>query len=220
LRVLLVEDDPLIGDALQRGLRQEGLTADWVQNATHANASMNLVNYDLMLLDLGLPDQDGLDLLKTLRQSGTSVPVIIISARDKLQSRVDGLNLGADDYLVKPFALEELMARIHAVMRRQTGSAQPLLNYGDIQLDPQSHTLWYKGELVSLSAKEFALMHQLMMNPKKVISKEQLEDSLYGWNEEISSNAIEVHIHHLRKKLSPEVIRTVRGVGYLLGNKA
>jgi DNA-binding response OmpR family regulator len=220
LRILLVEDDPLIGDALQRGLRQEAFTADWVQTAHHAKSAIKVVNYQLLLLDLGLPDEDGLSFLKILRHSNKTLPVIILSARDNIKSRVDGLNLGADDYLVKPFVLEELMARIHAVMRRQAGNADPMLNHGEIQLDPQSHSFYYKGKIISLSAKEFALMHQMMMNPQKVISKEQLEESLYGWNEEISSNAIEVHIHHLRKKLDPEVIRTIRGVGYLLGASA
>ncbi len=217
MRLLLVEDDPLIGDGLQRGLKQEGFTADWVTNHAHAVAALKSVDYDLVLLDLGLPDKDGLTLLSSVRNHDNPVPVIVTTARSGLDTRVEGLNLGADDYLVKPFALEELVARIHAVMRRHSGRSHSELTTGKLRLDPIQHLFWFNDKPMTLSAKEFALLQALMVEPGKVMSKDALEETLYGWNEEISSNAIEVHIHNLRKKLSADCIRTVRGVGYSIG---
>lgn len=214
MRLLIAEDDPTIGNGLQRGLRQEGFAIDWVETSQHALAALAVATYDLLLLDLGLPDKDGLSLLKELRNSNNAIPIIIITARDDISSRVGGLNDGADDYLVKPFALEELVARINAVFRRKVGRSQSILAVGALRLDPAQHLAWFKEAPLSLSAKEFSLLQKLMLEPGKVISKETLEESLYGWNQELGSNAIEVHIHNLRKKVAPNVIRTVRGVGY------
>ncbi|MCW3482012.1 response regulator [Neisseriaceae bacterium JH1-16] len=220
MRLLLVEDDPMIGDGLQQGLRQEGFTVDWVQDGKAAALALETTPYALLVLDLGLPRRDGMQVLKDLRRRDESLPVIIITARDALPDRLAGLNSGADDYLVKPFALEELIARIRAVSRRQAGRAQPELRCGPLRLDPVQHLVWLHDEPVSMSAKEFSLLHELMRAPGAVLSREQLEESLYGWGEEVSSNAVEVHIHNLRKKLGTEVIRTVRGVGYHIGSDA
>ncbi|MBJ7556000.1 response regulator [Marinomonas spartinae] len=218
MRLLIVEDDEFIGDGLLRGLRQENLAADWVQSSKFAISALKTTNYSILLLDLGLPDKDGLSLLKELRRANNSIPVIIITARDDVSSRVGGLNEGADDYLVKPFALEELIARVHAVMRRKVGRSQPILAVGELKLDSAHHLVWFRDEPLSLSAKEFALLHELMQEPGKVISKETLEESLYGWDQEIGSNAIEVHIHHLRKKIDTKIVKTIRGVGYRIGD--
>tara|TARA_R110001606_G_scaffold356294_1_gene507542 strand:- start:4028 stop:4690 length:663 start_codon:yes stop_codon:yes gene_type:complete len=217
LRLLIVEDDPAIGDGLQRGLRQEGFAIDWVETSQYALSALKMTSYDLLLLDLGLPDKDGLTLLKELRQSNNAIPIIIVTARDDIPSRVGGLNDGADDYLVKPFALVELVARIYAVFRRKVGRSQSILTVGQLSLDPSQHLAWFKSVPLYLSAKEFSLLQELMLEPGKVISKETLEESLYGWNQEIGSNAVEVHIHHLRKKIAVDIIKTVRGVGYHIG---
>ncbi|MFJ2363394.1 response regulator [Pseudomonas sp. NPDC087697] len=220
MRILLAEDDPMIGSGLQKGLRQEGYTVDWVTDGKAAVLALETTPYALLLLDLGLPRQDGMDVLKVLRQHDETLPVIIITARDSLPDRVAGLDQGADDYLVKPFAIEELVARIRAVSRRQSGRVQTELRGGPLRLDPVRHLLWLRNEPVSLSAKEYALLHELMKEPDAVISREQLEDRLYGWGDEVGSNAVEVHIHNLRKKLGAQVIRTVRGVGYHIGEDA
>ncbi|MFJ3315143.1 response regulator [Herbaspirillum huttiense] len=220
MRLLLAEDDPIIGSGLQQGLRKEGYTVDWVQDGKSALLALETIPYALLLLDLGLPQQDGMTVLKALRRHDESLSAIIITARDALPDRVAGLNSGADDYLVKPFALEELIARIHAVSRRQAGRAQTELRVGPLRLDPVRHLLWLRDEPASVSAKEFALLHELMREPGAVLSSEHLEDRLYGWDEEVGSNAIEVHIYNLRKKLGPEVIHTVRGVGYRIREDA
>ena len=218
MRLLLVEDEPLIGVALQQGLKQDGFTTDWVQNYAYARSAVESVSYDLIVLDLGLPDKDGLALLKYIRQDEENpIPIIISTARSDIKSRVEGLDLGADDYLVKPFALVELVARIHAVLRRQKGRSNTELMVGNLRLDPSKHLFWFNNEPILLSVKEFEILHILMSDPEKVVSKEKLEESLYGWDEEISSNAVEVHIHKLRKKMTPSVIKTIRGVGYHLG---
>ena len=214
MRLLLIEDDPMIGGGLQQGLRREGYTVDWVQDGKAAAAAVQMAPYGLLLLDLGLPGQDGMQLLKLLRQRDEAVPVIIITARDALSDRLAGLDGGADDYLVKPFAIEELIARIRAVGRRQAGSAQTELRVGPLRLDPARHLLWLRDEPVSVSAKEFAMLQLLMHRPGVVLSREQIEERMYGWDEEIGSNAVEVRIHNLRKKLGAEVIQNVRGVGY------
>ena len=217
MRILLAEDDPMISASLGKGLRSEGFTVDWVQDGRSAERALETTNYALVLLDLGLPHKDGLAVLRGWRQRGLTVPVLILTARDAVPDRVKGLDSGADDYLVKPFDLTELLARMRALLRRQAGRAQDLIEIGALRLDPAAHTLEYRGQPVALSAREFALLHALMEKPGVVLSREQLEDRLYGWGEEVESNTIEVHIHNLRRKLSPGVIRTVRGVGYRLG---
>ncbi|MFM2485980.1 response regulator [Celerinatantimonas yamalensis] len=221
MRLLLAEDDPLIGQGLQQGLRQEGFTVDWVTDGQAALAAlaMKTVPYSLALLDLSLPKLDGMTLLKNLRQDDNRLPVIIITARDALPDRLLGLDMGADDYLVKPFALQELISRIRAVSRRHAGRAQTQLMAGSIRLDPTRHQLWLNDAEVSISPKEFALLRELMQEPDAVVSREQLEERLYGWGEEIGSNAVEVHISNLRKKLGSHVIQTVRGVGYCIGER-
>ncbi|MCJ1886532.1 response regulator [Pseudomonas sp. LA21] len=219
MRLLLAEDDSMIGAGLQQGLRKEGYSVDWVQDGKSALLALETTDYAVLLLDLGLPREDGMHVLRRLRQNGEVLPVIIITARDQLADRVAGLDGGADDYLVKPFAMEELLARIRAISRRQAGQVQSELNAGPLRLDPISHQLWLRGEPVSVSAKEFSVLHELMRGPERILSREQLEDRLYGWGEEIGSNAVQVHIFNLRKKLGAEVIRSVRGVGYHIGEE-
>ncbi len=219
MRLLIAEDDPLIGQGLQQGLREEGFTVDWVHDGDAAALALKATPYAMLLLDLGLPSRDGMTLLRALRQRDNPLPVIIITARDAVPDRLAGLDGGADDYLVKPFVLEELIARIRAVIRRQAGRAQAELAAGALRLDPVRHLLWLRDEPVTVSRMEFALLHELMQNPEAVMSREQLEDRLYGWDEEVASNALEVHIHHLRKKLGTNIIRTVRGVGYCIGDE-
>ena len=220
MRVLLVEDDPMIGDSLRKGLRMEGFTVDWVQDGRSAELAVETTHYALVLLDLGLPKKDGLSVLQGWRERGSTVPVLILTARDAVPDRVAGLDGGADDYLVKPFDLTELLARMRALLRRQAGRARDLIEVGALRLDPVAHAVEYRGQPVQLSAREFALLHALAESPGAVLSREQLEDRLYGWGEEVESNAVEVHVHNLRRKLSAQLIRTVRGVGYRLGDTA
>ena len=220
MRVLLVEDDPMIGDSLHKGLRLEGFAVDWVQEGRAAELALETTAYALVLLDLGLPKKDGLNVLQGWRQRGSTVPVLILTARDAVPDRVAGLNSGADDYLVKPFDLAELLARMRALLRRQAGRARDLIEIGALRLDPVAHTVEYRGQPVQLSAREFALLRALVEAGNAVLSREQLEDRLYGWGEEIESNAVEVHVHNLRRKLNASLIRTVRGVGYQLGDSA
>lgn len=220
MRVLLVEDDPMIGDSLRKGLRMEGFTVDWVQDGRSAELAVETTHYALVLLDLGLPKKDGLSVLRGWRERGSTVPVLILTARDAVPDRVAGLDGGADDYLVKPFDLTELLARMRALLRRQAGRARDLIEVGALRLDPVAHAIDYRGQPVQLSAREFALLHALAESPGVVLSREQLEDRLYGWGEEVESNAVEVHVHNLRRKLSAQLIRTVRGVGYRLGDSA
>ncbi|MFZ1641196.1 MAG: winged helix-turn-helix domain-containing protein [Candidatus Contendobacter sp.] len=217
MRILLAEDDPMIGDSLRKGLRGEGFTVDWVRDGRDAELALDTTEYALVLLDLGLPKKDGLAVLRGWRQRGLTVPVLILTARDAVPDRVKGLDSGADDYLVKPFDLTELLARMRALLRRQAGRPRDLLEIGALRLDPAAHAVEYQGQPVALSAREFALLHALLEAPGTVLSREQLEERLYGWGEEVESNTIEVHIHNLRRKLNPGVIRTVRGVGYRLG---
>ena len=219
MRILLAEDDPMIGDSLRKGLRGEGFTVDWIQDGRGAERALETTEYALVLLDLGLPNKDGLAVLRGWRQRGLTVPVLILTARDAVPDRVKGLDTGADDYLVKPFDLAELLARMRALLRRQAGRAREMIEIGALRLDPAAHAVEYQGQPVALSAREFALLHALLEAPGAVLSREQLEDRLYGWGEEVASNAIEVHIHNLRRKLNPGIIRTVRGVGYRLGEK-
>jgi two-component system response regulator QseB len=217
MRILLVEDDPMVGAALRKGLQQDGHTVDWVSEATAAQAALIHAAHDLMLLDLGLPGKSGLALLADLRRAGNPLPVIICTARDAVADRVKGLDLGADDYLVKPFAFEELGARIRAVTRRRLGQPANRLVHGSLVLDPASHEVLLEGRPVALSAREFAILEALMERPSAVLSRAQIEDRLYGWEDEVASNAVEVHVHNLRRKLGDATIRTVRGLGYSLG---
>ncbi|ALK32777.1 response regulator [Burkholderia plantarii] len=220
MRVLLVEDDPLIGSGLDEGLRHEGFAVDWVRDGDAATLALRTTPYGLLLLDLGLPGQDGLSLLASLRRRDDALPAIVITARDAVTDRVAGLDAGADDYLVKPFVLEELLARIRAVNRRHAGRAQTTLTAGALKLDPVRHQVWLADDEVALSPKEFVMLHELMLDPGAVISREQFEERLYSWGEEVESNAVQVHIHNLRKKLGHVAILTVRGVGYRIGGAA
>jgi two-component system response regulator QseB len=214
MRLLLVEDDTMVGEAVRAGLRQDGFAVDWVTDGEQAQTALSLEAYEIVLLDLGLPKKDGLQVLKSLRGSGNRIPVLILTARDALSDRVNGLDAGADDYLIKPFDLEELSARIRALLRRQSGRVDPLLRAGDVTVNPASHEVLLNGEQVHLSNREFALLRALMDRPGFVFSRAQLEEKLYGWNDSVESNSIEVHIHALRKKLGTELIKNVRGVGY------
>lgn len=216
MRVLLVEDDPMIGESIRQGLRQDGVAVDWVQDGEAAELALRTTVYALVLLDLGLPRKSGLEVLTTLRRTGHTIPVLILTARDTVADRVRGLDSGADDYLVKPFALEELAARMRALLRRHSGRAEPLLTYGDLTLNPATHHVTWRGAEVALASREFAVLQALLERPGAVLSRTQLEERLYGWEEEVASNAVEVHIHHLRHKLDPVLIRTVRGVGYMV----
>ena len=214
MRLLLVEDDTMIGASVQSGLRQEGYTVDWVRDGAAADLAIANGVYELILLDLGLPRKSGLDLLAGLRKKGLATPVLVITARDSVADRVKGLDAGADDYLVKPFDLDELSARIRALMRRQGGRASPVIEHGALSLNPATHEVTLNGQLVKLSAREFALLHALLEQPGVPLSRAQLEERLYGWDEEVESNTVEVYIHSLRRKLGAEWIRNVRGVGY------
>ncbi|MBK7540418.1 MAG: response regulator transcription factor [Candidatus Competibacteraceae bacterium] len=220
MRVLLVEDDAMIGESLRKGLRLEGFTVDWVRDGRGAELASETTDYALVLLDLGLPKKDGLSVLRGWRQRGSTVPVLVLTARDAVADRVVGLDSGADDYLVKPFDLSELLARMRALLRRRAGRARALLETGVLRLDPVARSVEHCGQAVALSSREFTLLHALMETPDAVLSREQLEDRLYGWGEEVESNAVEVHIHNLRRKLNPQLIRTVRGVGYRLDDGA
>jgi len=216
MRALLVEDDAMIGKALAEGLRGEGYAVDWVRDGVAADHALSHDVYEVALLDLGLPRQDGLEVLKRLRQAKNNLPVLIITARDAVADRVAGLDAGADDYLVKPFNLDELLARMRAALRRRAGPASPVIEYGALALDPRKRRVHFRGREVELSAREFALLEALAREPGAVLSRAKLEDSLYGWGEEVASNTVEVHLHHLRRKLEPALIRNVRGVGYRL----
>ncbi len=215
MRILLVEDDELLGDGVRVGLIQYGYTVDWIKDGLTAQQAIMTENFDLIILDIGLPRRNGLEVLKTVRTKNLSLPVIILTARETIEDRVKGLDAGADDYLVKPFDLEELCARIRAMQRRSTSRAEPILTYGSITLDPASHSVFKDGELMNVSRREFALLQKLLENSGRVISREQLTQSLYGWGDDVDSNALEVHIHNIRKKFGTNFIRTIRGVGYM-----
>ena len=214
MRLLLVEDDPMIGASVQSGLRQEGHSVDWVRDGAAAELAIANGVHEMVLLDLGLPRKSGLELLASLRRKGVTMPVLVITARDSVADRVKGLDAGADDYLVKPFDLDELSARIRALMRRHGGRASPVIEHGPLRLDPATHEFFLNGVPVALSGREFSLLHALMEQPGVPLSRAQLEERIYGWNEEIESNAVEVYIHALRRKIGAEWIRNVRGVGY------
>ena len=216
MRVLLVEDDPMIGVSAQKGLRQDGFSVDWVRDGAAAAAALAANPFDAVLLDLGLPGKSGDEVLKSLRRAGNDIPVLIVTARDKVQDRIAGLDSGADDYIVKPFDLDELAARIRAVHRRRTGRADPLIRVRSLTLDPATRRVTWRGQEVALSARELALLQALLERPGAILSRAQLEERIYGWGEEIESNAVEVYVHTLRRKLSADFIRTVRGVGYVV----
>lgn len=216
MRILLAEDDPLLGDGVRAGLLQAGFAVDWVTDGEDARLALAGEPYDAVLLDLGLPKADGLAVLRELRAARNPVPVLILTARDALVDRVAGLDAGADDYLVKPFALAELQARLRALLRRSKGVVDPVIRHGRIALDPAARTVTLDGAPVELSAREFATLQELLVNAGRVLSRSRLEEKLYGWGEEIESNAVEVYVHHLRRKLYPELIQTIRGVGYLV----
>jgi DNA-binding response OmpR family regulator len=216
MRILVVEDDPLLGDGIQAGLAQAGFGVDWVKDGVAGEVALKTGSHAAVVLDLGLPRLAGLDLLRRMRSGGNKTPVLVLTARDAIDDRIKGLDSGADDYVVKPFDLHELAARLRALIRRSAGQAAPLLRVGELELDPAARRVAFKGNPVELPAREYALLHALMLGAGRVLSREQLTERLYAWGEEVESNAIDVHIHHLRRKLSPGVIRTVRGVGYLM----
>lgn len=216
MRILVVEDDVLLGDAIQAGLKQSGYAVDWMRDGVAADQALACEAFAAVVLDLGLPRLSGLDVLQRLRARGTQIPVLILTARDTVNDRIKGLDAGADDYLLKPFDMGELAARLRALIRRASGKAEVLLQACGVQLDPAAHRVTYRGQTVELSPKEFAVLHALILSAGKVLSRAQLEEQLYAWGEEVESNAVEVHIHHLRRKLFPELIVTIRGVGYLI----
>lgn len=218
MRILLVEDDNLLGDALQAGLKQSGHAVDWMKDGVAADQALQTEPYAAVVLDLGLPRMEGLEVLRRLRGRGNAVPVLILTARDAVDSRIAGLDAGADDYLLKPFDMGELAARLRALMRRAGGKADLQVQVAGVALDPAAHRVTCQDRPVELSPREFALLHALMLNAGRVMSRAQLEEQLYAWGEEIESNAVEVHIHHLRRKLFPGLIETIRGVGYLIRN--
>ncbi len=220
MRILLAEDDPLLGDGLRAGLRQLGFQVDWVQDGLAAERELSSGDYAAAVLDLGLPLKDGLAVLQALRQRQISTPILILTARDAVPDRIRGLDLGADDYVVKPVDLHELGARLRSLVRRAHGQPQEALRWGAVLLEPAARQVSLRGEAVALSTREFDLLQVLMLNAGRVLSREQLEQQLYSWGHEVDSNAIEVHIHHLRRKLQPELIQTLRGVGYTVPRQA
>ncbi|WJM96112.1 response regulator [Pseudomonas defluvii] len=216
MRLLLIEDDVSLGEGIYQALSRDGYTTDWIKDGSSALHSLLSETFDLAILDLGLPRMDGLEVLRRLRSSGSNLPVLILTARDATEDRIAGLDAGADDYLVKPFDLAELKARLRALMRRSAGRAQLRIEHAGISLDPVNHQVTYLGQPVSLTPKEYQLLYELLSPPGRVMTRERLTQLLYGWNDEAESNTLEVHIHHLRKKLSSDLIRTIRGVGYLV----
>ncbi|MBS4718889.1 response regulator [Aeromonas caviae] len=216
MRILLVEDDVMLGDGMVDALRSSGYTVDWLQQGMPALSALKSEEFAALILDLNLPDIDGISLLRKLRREGQTLPVLILTARDALDDRVLGLDAGSDDYMVKPFALQELNARLRALVRRSKGQAQAVLEYGELQLFPASQHVTYRGEPVKLTPHEYKLLQELITQSGRVLSRDQLQQSLYGWDEGAESNAVEVHIHHLRKKFFPELIRNIRGVGYIV----
>jgi len=216
MRILLVEDDAMLGAAVRSALAKAGHAVDLVQEGSAADLAVAGEPYDVVLLDLGLPDKSGLDVLRDLRRRGLRMPVLILTAQDAVRERVAGLDAGADDYLVKPFDLDELAARIRAVQRRSVGRAEPVLEHGRLTLNPATREVFLEGAPVSLSARAFALLEALLEQPGRPISRSRLEERLYGWSGQVESNAVEVHVHSLRRKLGADLIKTLRGVGYMI----
>lgn len=215
MRILLVEDDRLLGDGLKAGLTQAGYAVDWLRDGDAAVAALSTESFAAIVLDLGLPKRDGLSVLQWLRERRDATPVLILTARDQLEDKVRGLDLGADDYVLKPFDLDEIAARLRALVRRAHGRPEPVLQVGDVTLSPAARAVTRAGEPVELTAREFDLLHLLLENAGRVLTRRTLEEQLYAWDDAVDSNALEVHIHHLRRKLGNELIRTVRGVGYM-----
>ena len=216
MRVLLVEDDPMIGQAIAQGLLDASHAVDWVRSGEQGLTALRDAQYDMLLLDLGLAGMDGIEVLRALRRGNDDLPVMVLTARHQVDTRVDVLDLGADDYLVKPFELKELLARMRAVVRRKGGSGAPLLVAGDLSVDPSSREAGYRGARCRLSGREFALVEALARRPGAILSKADLEERIYGWNQDVDSNTVEVLVYGLRRKLGADVIRTVRGVGYMV----
>lgn len=215
MRILLVEDDRMLGDGLQAGLTQAGYAVDWLRDGEAAVAALSTESFAAVVLDLGLPKRDGLSVLQWLRGRHDATPVLILTARDQLEDKIRGLDLGADDYVLKPFDLDEIAARLRALVRRAHGRPEPVLTLGEIELNPAARSVTRAGQAVELTPREFDLLHLLLENTDRVLTRRALEEQLYTWNDAVDSNALEVHIHHLRKKLGNDVIRTVRGVGYM-----
>lgn len=216
MRVLLIEDDPMIGKALVRGLNDHGITVDWLRNGVEGREALALRDHTLVLLDIGLPELSGIEILRAARADGTSAPILIITARDGLDDRIAGLDLGADDYIVKPFELGELLARMRAVLRRHNGHPQSLISNGEITLNIAQHEASYRNIELVLPAREFALLQALMLRPGTILSRAQIEQQIYGWGEEVESNAVDVLIHAIRRKFDKEIIRNVRGAGWMV----
>ncbi len=216
MRILIVEDDPMLGEGLQVGLRQAGFHPEWVKDGEAAWQTLRHDTFSAVVLDLGLPKMDGLEVLKRVRANEQKLPVLVLTARDTAQDVIDGLDSGADDYMVKPCDLGELAARLRALIRRAAGAAAPIMQVGELTLDPASRDVRYEQKEVELSPREFDLLHELMLNAGRVLTRAQLESKVYPWGEEVESNALEVHVHHLRRKTATEVIKTVRGVGYIM----
>jgi len=216
MRILLAEDDPLLGDGLRAGLRQLGFVVDWVRDGQAAERELRGGGHDAAVLDLGLPMKDGIDVLATVRAAGVRIPVLVLTARDAVSDRIRGLDTGADDYVLKPVDLHELAARLRALVRRAHGQPDEQLTVQGLVLDAGKRLVSLDGEAVTLSGREFDVLHALMLADGRVLSREQLEQRIYGWGQEVESNAIEVHIHHLRRKLRPQLIQTVRGIGYAM----
>lgn len=215
MRLLLVEDDESLGDAVKTGLMQFGYIVDWLKDGEAARVAMKSESFELILLDLGLPKLSGLSFLQSIRNDGNATPVIILTARDAIDDRIKGLDSGADDYITKPFDLNELSARVRALVRRSQGRAESVLQYRNVTLDPAAHSVYVDDVMINVPRREFALLQKLLENCGQVLSREQLMQSMYGWDEDVDSNALEVHIHNLRKKLNANFIRTIRGVGYM-----
>jgi len=220
MRILVIEDDSLLGDGIKAGLAQAGFTVDWVKDGVAGEPALKTDAHAAVVLDLGLPRRTGLDVLLRMRDERNKTPVLILTARDAIEDRIKGLDSGADDYMIKPFDLHELAARLRALIRRSAGEAASVLRIGDIELDPAARRVQFKDRLVALPAREYALLHAFMLSAGRVLTRQQLSERLYAWGEEVESNAIDVHIHHLRRKLAPQLIRTVRGVGYLMPREA
>ncbi|WP_114417665.1 response regulator [Marinospirillum perlucidum] len=220
MRLLLIEDDASLAGGIRTALKPEGYTVDWLADGQQALYGLENEIFDLVLLDLGLPGLDGLSLLKKIRASGKDLPVLILTARDAVEDRITGLDAGADDYLIKPFDITELKARVRALLRRSAGRAQTGIQLGALDVNPQTQQVFFRQQAVTLTRREFALLHELINHPGHVFTRDHLQQLLYGWDDDVESNALEVHVHHLRKKICPGLIKTVRGVGYLLNKEA
>lgn len=216
MRILLVEDDPLLGEGIQTGMVQDGYTVDWVKSGIEADRALKHESFDLLLLDLKLPGLSGLEVLKALRSRKSRMPVLVLTARDTVEDRVTCLDCGADDYLSKPFSFDELYARMRALLRRMTGRASPMIVNGELSIDPSIHDVFLDGEIVDVSQREYAILEILASNAGRVMPRQRIEESIYGWGSDVGSNTLEVHIHNLRKKLGSEWIRTIRGIGYMM----